>query len=108
MLKNVFESHGFRDSLSNRAKVDRYMKDHEITDYSLENIGHAIQTVSEYPGLNPSDEAIAKMPSHEYRKIVEREFKELQAKNPPKPRAAGRRSDCWRRESCLLGLRVYR
>jgi hypothetical protein len=60
------------------------MKDHGLTDHSLEIIGHAIETVAEHPGLEPSDEAIAKMPSHEYRKIVERDFKELQAKNPPK------------------------
>jgi hypothetical protein len=85
MLKELFESHGFRDSLSNRAKVGRYMKDHEIDNYSpdyLENLGHAIETLSEYPGLEPSDAAIAAMPSHEYRKIIEREFKERQEKQP--------------------------
>jgi hypothetical protein len=85
MLKELFEARGFRDSLSNRAKVGRYMKDRNIDEYSpdyLENLGHAIETVSEYPGLEPSDAAIAAMPSHEYRKIVEREFKERQAKQP--------------------------
>jgi len=76
MLKELFESHGFSDTLTNRAKVDRYRKDHGLTDYSLETIGHAIDTVAEHLGLEPSDEAIAKMSSHAYRKIVEREFKE--------------------------------
>lgn len=92
MLKEVFEAHGFRDSLSNRAKVGRYMKDHDIDDYSpdyLEHLGHAIETVSEHPGLEPSDAAIASMTSHEYRKIVEREFKERQA-NHAQPRPSDR------------------
>jgi len=85
MLKDLFETRGHRDSMKNRAAVDRYMREHKIDDYSLENLGHAIETVADYPGLEPSDAAIAKMPSHEYRKIVEREFKELQEKSPPKP-----------------------
>jgi hypothetical protein len=89
LLKEIFEAHGFRDSLSNRAKVGRYMKDHNIDDFSpnyLEHLGHAIETVSEYPGLEPSDAAIAVMPSDTYRKYVEQEFRERQAKQPqPKP-----------------------
>jgi hypothetical protein len=84
MLKEIFESRGFADCLSNRAKVDRYMKDHNIDDYSLENLGHAIETLSEYPGLEPSEAAIAAMSSREYRKIVEREFRENEAKRPSK------------------------
>jgi len=85
MLKDLFESHGCRDTLANRAKVDRYMREYGIFDYSLENLNHAIQTVAEHPGLEASDAAIAAMPSSELKKYIEREFKELQSKNPPKP-----------------------
>jgi hypothetical protein len=84
LLKDIFESHKFRDSLSNRAKVDRYMREHGIVDYSPENLSHAINTVAEHPGLEPSDAAITAMPSSELKKYIEREFKEQQAKNPPK------------------------
>jgi hypothetical protein len=79
LLKDIFQSHGFRDCLSNRAKVDRYMKDHGIDDYSLENLSHAIQTVAEHPGLEPSDAAITAMPSSELKTYIEREYKEQQA-----------------------------
>jgi len=82
MLKELFESRGFSDCVKNRATLNQYMREHNL-DYSMENLGHAIETVSEYAGLELSDAAIAAMPSHEHRKIVEREFKEQQAKHPP-------------------------
>jgi hypothetical protein len=81
-LKKLFEERGFRDSVKNRAAVSEYMREHGL-DYSEENLARVIQTLSEYPDLEPSDAAIAAMPSHEYKKIVEREFKEHQAKHPP-------------------------
>jgi hypothetical protein len=83
MLKDLFESRGFADSIKNRATLNQYMREHDL-DYSLGNLGHAIETVSEHPGLEPSDAAIAVMPSHEYRKIVEQEFRERESKRPPK------------------------
>jgi hypothetical protein len=83
MLKEIFESRGFADSVKNRATLNQYMREHDL-DYSMDNLGHAIETVSEHPGLEPSDAAIAAMPSHEYRKVVEKEFREREAKNPPK------------------------
>jgi hypothetical protein len=82
MLKEIFESRGFADSVKNRAAINQYMREHGL-DVSLENLAHAIESVSEYQGLEPSDAAIAAMPSHEYRKIVEREFREQQEKRPP-------------------------
>jgi hypothetical protein len=83
VLKEIFESRGFADSIKNRATLNQYVREHDL-DYSLENLGHAIETVSEHPGLEPSDAAIAAMPSHEYRKIVEQEFRERESKRPPK------------------------
>ena len=59
------------------------MKEHGIVDYSLENLPHAIETVSEFPGLELSDAAIAAMPSNELKKYIEREFKEQQMKQQP-------------------------
>ncbi len=82
-LKELFESHGFRDSLSNRAKVDRYMKDHNIEDYSLENLAHAVETLGDCLVLELSDAAIEQMPSHIYKKVIEQEFKEREANRPP-------------------------
>jgi hypothetical protein len=82
MLKDLFESRGLADCVKNRAAINQYMREHAI-DVSLESLAHAIESVSEYPGLEPSDAAIAAMPSHEYRKVVEREFHERQSKRPP-------------------------
>jgi hypothetical protein len=82
MLKDLFESRGYADSVTNRAAINQYMREHGL-DVSLENLAHAIESVIEYPGLEPSEAAIAAMPSFEYRKIVEREFKEQQAKRAP-------------------------
>jgi len=84
-LKKLFEERGFRDSVKNRAAVSEYMREHDL-DYSEENLGRVLQTLSEYPGLEPSDDAIEKMPSSEYRKILEKQFREWQAEQPqPKP-----------------------
>jgi hypothetical protein len=80
-LKKLFEERGFRDSVKNRAAVSEYMREHGL-DYSEENLARVIQTLSEYPGLEPSDDAIEKMPSSEYKRIVEKQFREWQAEQP--------------------------
>ena len=84
ILKELFESRGFRDSLTNRAPCHRYPQEHAIDDCSLENLSHLIDTVIKYPGLELSDQAIDALPSREFRKYVEQEFKRRQAKQPPK------------------------
>jgi hypothetical protein len=84
-LKRLFEGRGIGDSTRNRALVSQYMREHNL-DYSEENLTRVIETLSEYPGLEPSDDAIEKMPSSEYKKIVEKQFREWQAEQPqPKP-----------------------
>ncbi|MGC2197484.1 MAG: hypothetical protein WA628_22615 [Terriglobales bacterium] len=87
MLKQLFESRGFRDSVKNRAKVGRYMKDHDIDDYSpdyLGNLGRAVETLGDCLALELSDAAIEQMPSHIYKKHVEQEFREREEKRPVK------------------------
>jgi hypothetical protein len=85
-LKELFESRGFRDPVKNRAAVNQYVREHNLEDYSLENLAHAIETLSDHLGLELSEAAIEEMPSHLYKKHVEQEFKGWQAKQPePKP-----------------------
>ena len=86
MLKELFESRGFRDSLKNRAAVNQYLRENAVDDVSLEILSRAVETLGDCLALELSDAAIEHMPSHIYRKVVEQEFRERQQKQPqPQP-----------------------
>jgi hypothetical protein len=86
MLKELFESHGFRDSVKNRAAVNQYMRDHDVEDFSLSNLAKAVEALGDCLALELSDAAIEQMPSHIYKKVVEQEFLGRQQKQPqPQP-----------------------
>ncbi len=85
-LKDLFESRGFRDSLKNRAAVNQYLRENNVEDFSLENLSRAVETLGDCLTLELSDAAIEQMPSDIYRKHIEQEFRERQAKQPtPQP-----------------------
>jgi hypothetical protein len=86
MLKDLFESRGFRDSLKNRAAVNQYLRENNVVDFSLEDLSRAVETLGDCLTLELSDKAIEEMPSHIYKKHVEQEFRERQQKQPqPQP-----------------------
>jgi hypothetical protein len=86
MLKDLFESRGFRDSLKNRAAVNQYLRENNVEDFSLEDLSRAVETLGDCLTLELSDKAIEEMPSHIYKKHVEQEFRERQQKQPqPQP-----------------------
>jgi len=86
MLKEIFESRGFRDSVKNRAAVNQYLREQNIEDFSLEDLGRAVETLGDCLTLELSEDAIERMPSHIYKKVVEQEFRDRQAKQPqPQP-----------------------
>jgi hypothetical protein len=86
MLKDLFESRGFADSLKNRAAVNQYLRENNVEDFSLEDLSRAVETLGDCLTLELSDKAIEEMPSHIYKKHVEQEFRERQQKQPqPQP-----------------------
>jgi len=84
ILKSLFESAGFADSLKNRATIGKWMDARGLL-YSRGNLTQAIDACE--AGLEPSEAAIESMSGDEYKaRIVDPRFREWQAKQPkPEP-----------------------